>query len=108
MIELVPIAGMIFSLLLALIIGGFVLMYPLTRRLGQLIELRLEERRTGKDDAAIAAALNQLRMTLESIQREVSLLQERQDFTDRLLESEAGRGAAGPSTEPGGQGDAKP
>jgi|GEM_PF-1331215 len=87
MIEIVPIAGMIFSLLLALIIGGFILMYPLTRRLGQLIELRLEERRTGRDDAAIAATLEQLLVALEGIQRDVAVLQERQEFTDRLLET---------------------
>lgn len=94
MIEIVPIAGMIFSLLFALIVGGFILLYPLTRRLGQLIELRLEERRSGRDDTAIASALEQVSGALDGIQRDVRALQERQEFTDRLLESGTRQGVA--------------
>lgn len=39
MLEPVALAGMIFSLLVILLIGGFILLYPLSRRLGALLEL---------------------------------------------------------------------
>lgn len=92
MIEIVPLAGMLFSLLMVLIIGGFILLFPLSKRLGQLLEMRLAERREGAlppEDAAV------LLETLQALQEEMARLSERQAFTERLLES--GRGGAGSS-----------
>jgi hypothetical protein len=99
MYDLVPIAGMVFSLLLALIVGGFVLMYPLTKRLGKLIELRLEERRSERGGGAAGGDVEALRRVVEGLQAEVAALAERQEFTERLLESGGSR-----SGEPGGRG----
>jgi hypothetical protein len=99
--EFVPFAGMIFSLLMALIVGGFVLLYPLTRRLGKLIELRLEERKSEPGGVA-AAEVERLRGVVEALQQDVAALAERQDFAERLLERGAGGG------ETGGEGRGRP
>jgi hypothetical protein len=107
-LEIVPIAGMVFSLLLALIIGGFVLMYPLSKRLGQLIELRLEERRHEREGTQPAGEVERLLGAVEALQREVAGLAERQEFTERLLGSGGSdpAQAAGPDApgRPGGAG----
>ena len=73
-------AGMIFSLLCLVVIGGIILMYPLTRRLGQLMEQRLEDRRAGgTSDGELTAAVR-------ALEGEVARLRERQGFVERLLE----------------------
>lgn len=90
MIDILPLAGMLFSLLMVLIIGGFILLIPLSRRLGQLLEMRLEQQRTGALASEDATALLE---TVRALQDQVELLSERQAFTERLLES--GRGSAG-------------
>jgi hypothetical protein len=100
--EFVPFAGMIFSLLMALVIGGFVLMYPLTRRLGKLIELRLEERKSEQGGVVAAEEVERLRGVVEALQQDVAALVERQDFAERLLERGAGGG------ETGGEGRGRP
>jgi hypothetical protein len=99
--EFVPFAGMIFSLLMALIVGGFVLMYPLTRRLGKLIELRLEERKSEQGGMVVVEEVERLRGVVEALQHEVAALAERQDFAERLLD----RGAGGSGTLAGGARD---
>ncbi len=84
MIDILPLAGMVFSLLIVLVIGGFILLFPLSKRLGQLLEMRLEERREGvlpPEDVAV------LLETVQTLQDEVERLAERQAFTERLLES---------------------
>jgi hypothetical protein len=100
--EFVPFAGMIFSLLMALIVGGFVLMYPLTRRLGKLIELRLEERKSEQGGLVASAEVERLRGVVEALQQDVAALVERQDFAERLLERGTGGG------ETGGEGRGRP
>lgn len=89
MIDILPIAGMIFSLLMVLVIGGFILLYPLSKRLGQLIELRLEERRAG--GPLPSEELEELQAVVVALQAEVERLAERQAFAEGLLEG--GRGA---------------
>lgn len=90
MIDILPIAGMIFSLLLALIIGGFILVFPLTRRLGKLLEIRMEERRQAVEAEAGPSVprrdLAVLRDVIEALQGEVAALAERQQFVEGLLE----------------------
>jgi hypothetical protein len=92
--DFVPFAGMIFSLLMALIVGGFVLMYPLTRRLGKLIELRLEERKSEQGGMPVVEEVERLRGVVEALQHEVAALAERQDFAERLLDRGAGGSGA--------------
>ncbi|HUG40405.1 MAG TPA: hypothetical protein VMM12_07965 [Longimicrobiales bacterium] len=76
-------AGMIFTLVLVVIIGGIILMYPLTRRLGQLMEQRLAERTGG----AAGSEVGELRSAVRSLEAEVERLGERQRFLEGLVES---------------------
>ncbi|NIP80881.1 MAG: hypothetical protein GWM90_17370 [Gemmatimonadetes bacterium] len=82
--DILPLAGMLFSLLMVLIIGGFILLFPVTRRLGRLLELRIEERRS--EDRPPAAELEEVLRVVEALQAEVERLSDRQEFTERLLE----------------------
>lgn len=87
MLEPVALAGMIFSLLVILLIGGFILLYPLSRRLGALLEQRL----TAKPSAGDGRELAQLRDALRALQAEVHRIGERQAFTESLLEEQRPR-----------------
>ena len=89
MIDILPFAGMIFSLLLVLIIGGFILLFPLSRRLGQLLELRMEERRQSlaSGEGAVNEELQLALAAIEALREEVASLSARQQFMERLLES---------------------
>lgn len=78
---------MVFSVVMTLIIAvsvvGGILLYPLTRRLGQYLEMKMEERevlggRTPQDWDRMATVL-------ESVASRLKALEERQDFTERLL-----------------------
>lgn len=82
--DIIPLAGMVFSLLMVLIIGGFILLFPVARRLGRLLELRIEERRAG--ESLPMAELEDLLRVVEGLNAEVERLRERQEFTERLLE----------------------
>jgi hypothetical protein len=92
-VDIIPLAGMLLALLIVLIIGGFILLFPLSRRLGQLMELRLNERSGTELPASDEIA--EIRDLVEGLRSEVASLAERQAFTERLLES-------GPSPEEGG------
>lgn len=81
MIELMPVAGMLFTLLFVGMIGGFVLLLPLSRRLGAYLEQRLEQGKGGAGDEEA----RQLRAAVLSLQAEVEKLAERQEFTESLL-----------------------
>lgn len=81
--DIVPLAGMLFSLLVVLVIGGFILLFPLARRLGTLLELYVEERRKSEFPPP---ELEDIRRVVDSLQSEVERLRERQEFTERLLE----------------------
>lgn len=76
------IAGMIFTLVALILIGGLVLLYPLSRQLAALVHLRLE-RGSAPDPSEQVEALTG---AVESLRAEVERLAERQDFTERLLE----------------------
>lgn len=77
------IAGMAFTLILALFIGGFVLLFPLSRKLGQLLEQRMGVK-PQLDDAA-ARELSDLRQLVEGMQADLGRLRERQEFVEHLL-----------------------
>ncbi len=77
------IAGMAFTLILALFIGGFVLLFPLSRKLGQLLEQRMGVKPQLDDDARQQIA--ELQHTLDGMQTELASMRERQEFVERLL-----------------------
>jgi hypothetical protein len=86
--DIIPLAGMLFSLLMVLVVGGLILLFPISRRLGKFLELRIDERMEW--DALPKEAFDELVGAVETLQHEVSRLSERQQFVERLLEP--GRG----------------
>ena len=81
--------GMIFSLIMVLIIGGFIVTFPLLRRLGGLMEESIRERRDARLDkgqvAQISGEIADLRNAFETLETQLELLGERQEFVDNLL-----------------------
>ncbi len=76
------IAPMLVGITLILTVGGVVLLRPLAKRLGDLLELMVKQRR-GELDNPVIERTEQL---LESLSSRLSLVEERVDFTDRLLQ----------------------
>jgi len=74
--------GMIFTLVLTMLIGGFILLYPLTRRLGQLLESRVSQ---GEASESLQGDVRRLAQTVESLELELRSLRERQEFTEKVL-----------------------
>lgn len=94
--DFIPIAGMLFSLLMVLVIGGLILLFPISRRLGKFLELRIDERMEW--DTLPRETLEELRDIVADLQTEVGRLGDRQRFVERLLEP-GKRTEAGPSDE---------
>lgn len=74
-------AGMVFTLVFTGLIGGFILLYPLSKRLGALMESKLKSQSEGAPQADV----RKLAEAVRSLEREVHSLRERQEFTDSLL-----------------------
>jgi len=82
-------AGMIFAVVMTIIIGGFIVTFPIMRRLGSLMEESVRERRAarlgqGQVDQ-IEGSIADLHNALERMEGHMSLLAERQDFVENLL-----------------------
>jgi predicted PurR-regulated permease PerM len=90
------IGGMVFSLVVLILVGSFVLLFPLSRQLASLVRKRLQEpwpgnAMTREDAEKLAQAIQQLATGMEA-------LNERQDFLEQLLE---GRSPAQDKLPPG-------
>jgi divalent metal cation (Fe/Co/Zn/Cd) transporter len=81
--------GMIFSVVMVLIIGGFIITFPLLKRLGGLMEESIRERRDARLEKGqveqISGDIAELRSAFESIERQLELVGERQEFVENLL-----------------------
>jgi hypothetical protein len=75
------IAPMVIMLAVIFTAGGVLLFRPLTRRLGDLIEASIEAKRRRPEREAD----ERLRDALDSIDRRLSLLEERVNFQESLL-----------------------
>lgn len=97
--ELFAFVAMAFSLLVLLVIGGFILLFPIARRLGAVMEewLRLRQER-GRIDAAELEELRQIRGLAADLSDRVERLDERQRFLESVLEKGEGEGL--PAREP--------
>ncbi|HUE97596.1 MAG TPA: hypothetical protein VMN39_13125 [Longimicrobiaceae bacterium] len=73
---------MLFTLFLVAMIAGFILLLPITRRLGALMEQRLQEKGTSFSPAEVS----QLRAAVDALRSDLERLSERQAFTEVLLE----------------------
>jgi len=85
------IAPMVVSVVFILTVGGVAVLRPIAKRVSELLELYARDRSSG-----VVADVGQVRELLETMDARLRLLEDRQDFTDRLLESggEGRRGAA--------------
>ena len=100
--DLEIIAPMVVAVLLILTIGGVILLRPISSRLGHLLEAMAKERqgpRIGED-------LTRIRELLETMNGRLTLMEERQDFTDALLNDPSRRSLR--IKGPAGEGSEKP
>jgi len=85
-------AGMIFSLLMMILIGTFVLAFPITRRLGRIMEEWLVIRRGSVPEREtlhrIERTVESVGQRLEAVEQRLDLVGERQEFTESLLEQQ--------------------
>ena len=79
--ELELIAPMIFAIILTLTIGGVILLKPIANKLGHLLEAMAKER----NEPQLGSEIGHLRDLLETTNARLSLLEERQEFTEALL-----------------------
>lgn len=86
MIEPMIIVTMIFTLIVLAMIGGFILLFPLSRQLSTLLDQRLQRGEPPPSDERMDA----LTQAVELLSGEVERLADRQDFTERLLEKPHG------------------
>ena len=87
----IAIAEMIFAFATVTVIGLFLVSIPITRRLGRLLEEWLLLRRESQPDreltGQLVAEVRELRQQFDSLEQRMSLVGERQDFTESLIES---------------------
>jgi hypothetical protein len=76
------IAPMVMFVVLILTVGGVLILRPISKRIGDLVELYSRDRQSG-----LQAEVQQMRDLLETVHGRMQLLEERQDFTERLLAS---------------------
>jgi hypothetical protein len=80
------------TLVVALTIGGVILLRPVTRHLGKLLEAKAEERRALSGRAP--EEWDRLFAALDGVMDRLQALEDRQDFTEKLL-SRPGEGESG-------------
>ena len=76
------VAPFVVAIVTILTVGGVVILRPITKRLGDLIELYTRDR-----TPELQGDVQQIRDLLETMNARMQLLEERQDFTERLLSS---------------------
>jgi hypothetical protein len=75
-------APMVVAVVLILTVGGVAVLRPIAKRISELIELYARDRQSG-----LVGEVSQMRDLLETMNARLQLLEERQDFTERLLSS---------------------
>lgn len=73
--DLIPIAAMLFVIILVAMVTGTILLYPIVGRLGKLLEQRLQNR---LPDDVMVRELRNLASAIHSVQHLVGQLSERQ------------------------------
>lgn len=87
MIDWDVIAPMVVMIVMTLTIGGVLILRPIAKRLGDLIDVMIREKQAPRPEPV--AELARVREIVESIDARLSLLEERQDFTESLLDGGA-------------------
>lgn len=75
-------APMVVAVVLILTVGGVLVLRPIAKRVSDLLELYARDRQSGLESEVV-----QMRDLLETTNARLQLLEERQDFTERLLTS---------------------
>ena len=78
----VILAGMIFSIIVLLLVGGFVLLLPVSQRLGKVLDIWISEHKSLPGRADDFAATNR---ALESLSHRLTELEEQQGFLEELV-----------------------
>jgi hypothetical protein len=73
-------AALVVPTVFILTVGAVIILRPITKRLTELIDLYARDRQAG-----VQVEVQQVRDVLETMSARLQLLEERQDFTDRLL-----------------------
>jgi len=76
------IAPMVISIVFILTVGGVLLLRPISKRISELLELYARDRQGG-----VESGVHQIRDLLETMDARLHLMEERQDFTEKLLSS---------------------
>lgn len=93
-------AGMVFVLLLVMLVGGIVMLLPLSRRLGALLEARLADRNAAP--TLEQEQLLELREAIANLTTELQRVTDRQEFTEKLLSQRMDPRPLGSGTPPRG------
>lgn len=75
------VAPMVMAVTLFLVVGGVILLRPITKRLGSLLEVMTQQKR----ERVAGAEDSELRQYVANLESRLSLLEERQTFTEALL-----------------------
>ena len=76
------IAPMVISVVFILTAGGVAILRPIAKRVSELLELYARDRHEG-----LESDVHRLKDLLETMNARLHLMEERQDFSERLLES---------------------
>lgn len=80
------VAPMILGVTFFLVTGLVILLRPISRRLGAFLEVLAEERRRALTEQPLSRAdATRITQVLENLDDRLARLEERQEFTDRLL-----------------------
>ncbi len=82
MIDWEFVAPMIVMIVGIVTIGGVLVLRPIAKRVSDLLELYARDKQSG-----LTSEVSQMRDLLETMNARFQLLEERQDFTERLLSS---------------------
>ena len=74
------VAPMIVGIVFILTVGGVAILRPIAKRVSDLIDLYVRDR-----DSGLESDVRHLRELVETMNARMQLMEERQDFTERLL-----------------------
>ncbi len=88
--DLNALAGLLIPITIVLTTGGVLVLRPIAKRLGVLLEVMAKEKTQPPPED-----LRRLHQAIDTMNERLTLIEERQDFTERLI----GRGGSGSTGE---------
>ena len=79
-VDWTEVAPMIVAIVFFITVGGVLVLRPIAKRIGDLLEIYARDRQAG-----VEGEVRQVRDLVETMNARLQLLEERQDFTDKLL-----------------------